>query len=149
MDTNKILYIVIGVAAIAVVGYLVYRFFFSHTSNFTNLTKKGNNAKACKGCGGKSPQRKGKGVLVLYSSLGCPGCEKIKPEWDKAADYVRNVMGESTKEFLPGPEMAKQGIRKVPTIRWYPEGFTPDTTNFVEYVGDRTSESIIDFVESN
>lgn len=84
-------------------------------------------------------------TLVLFTSVGCPACERLAPNWQKVKSNIQSRGLINVQEYQPGPVMARAGVKKVPTIRFYPRGVSND--DHTEYSGDRSYESIIAFVD--
>ncbi len=86
-------------------------------------------------------------VMAFYSQDWCGYCTKFKPTW-------KQFQGQDTKgvkiveiDCAKYPELAKKHkVTGFPTIKYHAGGL--NDTNTVEYSGDRSLQSLIDFVKS-
>ena len=93
--------------------------------------------------------------LVLFSISSDIFCKKMKGEWLKATDYFRdNEICEThmfERDFNDEDRInlfRKANVNVVPTIRLYPKGYNSESTDYIKYRGERTSEDFIKFVEA-
>jgi len=91
-----------------------------------------------------------KDVFVEFYAPWCGHCKRLKPTWDSLGDrYVdikdRVVIAkmDATENDLPGDVPFR--ITGFPTLKFKPAG----SREFVDYDGDRSLESLIEFVEAN
>ncbi len=89
-----------------------------------------------------------KGEIVLYSASWCGVCKSFMPEWNNFSSYaqtnmpfikVTNMVCEDGNEAV----CSQKNIEGYPTVRFY----KPDGKE-VQYEGDRTSTSLIKFVNA-
>lgn len=88
-----------------------------------------------------------KPTLVLFWAQNCPHCHSAKPEFAKAALKIQ-ATGAVDVIDIEGASIPPQDastLPGVPTIRVYPDGYTPGG-RYVEYQGPRTEEGIVSFV---
>lgn len=85
------------------------------------------------------------GKIVLYSSSTCPHCINLKEDWEK---FVGNapVNGYDIHTIIDGDEemLEKEKVQGFPTIKLY-----KGTGEVIEYSGNRTWESFMEFAKSN
>jgi protein disulfide-isomerase-like protein len=92
-------------------------------------------------------------TLALFYAPWCGHCKKIMPIWDKLDETHRsNGLGEITVVKINCDEQQdiakKHSVGGFPTIKLLPQGLNvPDQA--VEYKGDRSYDSIIEFLSSN
>jgi thiol-disulfide isomerase/thioredoxin len=87
-------------------------------------------------------------ALVLFYAEWCGHSKNMTPAWKQASESLKS-QGLNVIEFehgKDGEEMQKHGVKGFPSLRFYPEGFP--SSNFVEYKGDRSAESIIKFAQT-
>jgi len=91
-----------------------------------------------------------KDVFIEFYATWCGHCKRLKPIWDSLGerfadrkDLITIAKMEATENDLP-PSVSFQ-ISGFPTIKFKPAG-SPD---FIDYDGDRSLESLIEFVEAN
>ena len=83
-------------------------------------------------------------VLVLFYGNNCPHCHTLMPAWN---EMKQSLAGKMNIKEIEGqnPEMSNYAqIKGVPTVRLYPKG-VEEHDQFVEYSGDRSSQSLIKF----
>lgn len=93
------------------------------------------------------PQPK-KSTVVLFYADWCGHSRQIKPAWLEASQILKSE-GYQVLEKEHGSakdEIMSQGIQGFPTIRIYPQGYP--SSNFTKYQGDRSAQSIVNFVHS-
>jgi len=90
-----------------------------------------------------------KDVFVMFSAPWCGHCKRLTPIWDDLAarytdlkDKVVIAKMDATENDLP-PSTPFQ-ISGFPTLKLQPAG----SRDFIDYEGDRSLESLIEFVES-
>lgn len=85
-------------------------------------------------------------VVTLYSQEWCGYCKKFKPTWKQFEKQDNGVMVVEI-DCDKYPDLAKKHkVTGFPTIKYHPKGIN-DTTS-VEYSGDRSLQSLADFVKS-
>jgi protein disulfide-isomerase-like protein len=143
--------IAVGVAAIILAAVLVFRHIQSHKSDTeyvpvgiegfdSDNDSPANSAKSSK-------------TLALFYAPWCGHCKTVMPIWDRLDETHRSSgLGEITIIKVNCDEqkdVAKQhGVSGFPTIKLLPQGLNvPDQA--VEYQGDRSYDSLIDFMKSN
>jgi|SRR3972149_7112237 len=94
---------------------------------------------------------KGSGApaIVLFYSNGCPHCKKMMPAWDALVDILGKEENLDAIAISAADNMKEAQYNKImgyPTIRFYPEGYPSD--KFIVYSGDRSTESLLSFVQS-
>jgi|SRR6476646_1302518 len=92
-------------------------------------------------------------TMILFYRPGCPYCEKIQPEWEKfmimaSKKYTNNNNGNSLKIVSvntqeKSPLSEKYNVSGVPYIIKEHNGIS------TAYSGDRTAQSIFNFMISN
>jgi len=92
-----------------------------------------------------------KDVLVEFYAPWCGHCKKLAPTWDelgklyeKAKDQILIAKMDATENDLPSK--ATFQISGFPTIKLFKAGAEKD---IVDYSGNRTLESFVEFLESN
>jgi thioredoxin-like negative regulator of GroEL len=80
-------------------------------------------------------------TLVLFHSLSCPHCTHFMGAWTTLKQQAPQL-GFGTMEFEGKQIDASFGVKGVPTIRFYPEGFAQGKPH-VDYTGPRSAEAII------
>lgn len=140
---NNTVVFFLGLAAASVVGAIVYWLYFSKK---TEKIKDGVEGKS-------SPDKKhsGKPTLVLFYSETCGNCKVMKNDWAAASDVLRKAGLVEVLEFEASKDaktmQAVGDITGFPDIRLYPEGFP--SNNYINYSGDRSEESLIQFAYSS
>ncbi|OBZ70429.1 Protein disulfide-isomerase [Grifola frondosa] len=91
-----------------------------------------------------------KDVFVEFYASWCGHCKRLKPTWDSLGDRYADVKDritiakmEATENDLP-PSVPFR-ISGFPTLKFKKAG----TSDFIDYDGDRSLESLIAFVEEN
>lgn len=84
--------------------------------------------------------------LVLFHADWCPHCKHLLPAWDEVKKAVNGKFLIADIESK-NPIMAHHQLPGFPTIRYFPEGLGT-STKFLEYSGDRSPKSILDFLSS-
>nr|QBK86262.1 MAG: thioredoxin [Marseillevirus LCMAC102] len=91
----------------------------------------------------------GKPALVMFYANSCGHSKAMLPSWQQAHQTL-SQSGQfeliALEQEKYGAEIQKHGISGFPTIRFYPEGFPSE--KFIEYKGNRTTDSLIKFVKS-
>lgn len=95
-----------------------------------------------------SSRASGKPVLVLFHGRQCPHCVAMMPAWDEVKKALFGKMEMRTIEGGDSEMSMYASVNGVPTIRLYPQG-TENMEGFVEYQGDRSAQSIIQFATGN
>ncbi len=97
----------------------------------------------------ETPVQSGKPALVMFYANWCGHSKAILPSWQQMQQTLSQT-GQfeliALEQEKYGDEIQKHGIKGFPTIRFYPEGFPSE--NFIEYKGNRTTDSLIKFVRS-
>ena len=90
-------------------------------------------------------QRQEGPALVLFYGDHCPHCHDMMPAWSEVRKTLEGKL--EVKELeSQNPENANYvPPRGVPTVRLYPNGVS-DKQTFVDYSGDRSPQSIVNFV---
>jgi len=90
-----------------------------------------------------------KPTLVMFKMEGCGHCTNAMPAFIQAAENLSNS-GEFEAIILDATKNAQEckdaQVTGFPTFRLYPEGFP--NANFIPYVGNRSTESLLRFVHS-
>ena len=87
-----------------------------------------------------------KPVMAFYSQNWCGYCKKFKPTWDQFQNQDNGVIILEI-DCEKYPELAKKHkVTGFPTIKYHPGGL--NDTAAVEYNGDRSLQSLIDFANS-
>lgn len=86
--------------------------------------------------------------MVMYGVDWCPHCVKAKPEFEKLG-ATRTIDGKLVEFAVVNPEKDKEAaegkeIKGYPTIHLY----NPDGSLLEEYEGARTSDAILQFLQS-
>lgn len=89
-----------------------------------------------------------KPTFVMFYADWCGHSRSALPEWKKLEDALRGspIACLALNDVQHKKEMTEHGIKGYPTIRMYPTGFP--SSNFVDYPGPRTVESMLDFIKS-
>ena len=87
----------------------------------------------------------GAAKIVLYYVPWCPHCKNVMPEWNKLEKEAEKTGVEVEKvDCEEKPEEAqKQDVEGFPTIILFKNG------KVVNYEGERTSEALKEFINSN
>ena len=99
------------------------------------------------------PSTPSKPMMVLFYMNGCGPCNALKPHWEQFEDAV-NPSGQLEALKFEASQysdvMRQADVKGFPTVRLYPEGFTPQNPNrpFVEYSGPRTFEGLMQFIQT-
>lgn len=89
-----------------------------------------------------------KPTIVLFHAEWCGFCKKMAPEWEKAKKFLENHISVLDFEAKSNPsEIKRNDIAGFPCVRLYLNGYPSD--NYIEYKGNRTADSLIDFVKDN
>ena len=138
--------IVIVILLLVLFGYLGYRYLYSRPGC---LGSWGSAPQGPDGSQGPAPGGSGqKPQVVLYFSHGCPHCVNFLPEWRKFAQFARsNLPQVDVKEIACEGEQQKicmdHKVPGFPTVRMY------KASGQVEYDGNRTAQSLMEFVNKN
>lgn len=95
---------------------------------------------------GLSPEMAKQPCLVMFHAEWCGHCKHLAPEWEK----VKQAVGD--KHLIvdiesKNPLMKNFTLKGFPTIRYFPEGLG-NSNKFDEYQGDRTAETILQFLSA-
>lgn len=95
-------------------------------------------------------QMGGKPTIVLFRSNRCGHCTHMLPSWNQMASTL-SQMGQidviDLEESKDGQIISQHNVSGFPTIRYYPVGFGVGN-QAVEYKGNRTTESLLNFARS-
>jgi len=90
-----------------------------------------------------------KDVFVEFYAPWCGHCKRLKPTWDSLGDHYAKVSEritiakmDATENDIP-PEVPFR-VTSFPTLKFKKAG----TREFLDYSGDRTLESLIEFVDA-
>ena len=86
-------------------------------------------------------------ALVLFHSKTCQHCIKMMPEWSKVKEQLKDTVEVIEKEAndITDEETKLHKISGYPTIKYCPDGLKKPS---VEHDGERTAESIVEFVDN-
>jgi protein disulfide-isomerase-like protein len=145
---NGKIFIAVGVAAVIIAAVLVFRHIHTHKSDPEYVPV---GIESFDG-DSDSPAASAK-TLALFYAPWCGHCKTVMPIWDRLDETHRSSgLGEITIIKVNCDEqkdVAKQhGVSGFPTIKLFPQGLNvPDQA--VEYQGDRSYDSLVDFMKSN
>lgn len=92
-----------------------------------------------------------KGTLVIYKAGWCGACKAISSNWEEAKTFIiNNIPGIKVAEIdheNHADLIRSHGVKGYPTIRFLKCGLE-NPGNYEEYSGNRTSEDIIQFAQS-
>lgn len=130
---------IVGVIALAVVLYLLFgRKSSSHKEGMAEEISTIS-----------PPPTKKKPSLVLFHSNSCGACKALAPAWQefvqKASGAPADIFDRENSTF----DYRTEGVKAYPTIRFYPQGYTPGSTVFSEYNGDRSPTSLLQFLANS
>jgi len=91
-----------------------------------------------------------KDVFIEIYASWCGHCKRLKPIWDELAGRFADVKDKITIAKMDGPENdlppnSPFKISGFPTIKFRAAG----TTEFLDYDGDRSLDSLVEFVQQN
>ena len=96
----------------------------------------------------------GKPTLVLFYGDWCGRSKKIHPTWEKVKSTLTKTDDVELLDFVDDRDKEEiqkasnlPGFRGFPDIRFYPQGYNNGEP--VAYTGDRSEESILQFVYEN
>jgi thiol-disulfide isomerase/thioredoxin len=96
----------------------------------------------------------GKPTLVLFYGDWCDWSKKILPTWEKVKSVLTKTDDVEVLDFEDNRDKEEiqkasnlPGFRGFPDIRFYPQGYNNGEP--VAYTGDRSEESILQFVYEN
>jgi len=103
----------------------------------------------------ETPLSTGKPTLVLFYGDWCGWSKKILPTWENVKEVLSqtndvDVLDFEDKRDKEEIEKASKlpGFKGFPDIRFYPNGYEESETH-IAYTGDRSEESILEFVYTN
>ena len=84
--------------------------------------------------------------LILFYADWCGHCQHMKPDWETAKNMLKvkapNLIIEEVEHSAPKNDKYPQ-IKGYPTIMFFKDG------KYIEYKGDRSTNSIVDFALQN
>jgi len=84
-------------------------------------------------------------VLVEFYAPWCGHCQRLKPEWEKAASELKGKVKVAALDAQQYPVMAGRfQVQGYPTIKFFPAG-AKDFNSAEDYAGGRTASDIIAF----
>ncbi|KAI0268270.1 protein disulfide isomerase [Gloeopeniophorella convolvens] len=91
-----------------------------------------------------------KDVFVEFYATWCGHCKRLKPTWDSLAEHYAAVKDRVIIAKIDAPEndlppSVPFRVAGFPTLKFKPAG----TTEWIDYEGDRSLESLIAFVDEN
>lgn len=89
-----------------------------------------------------------KDVFVEFYAPWCGHCQRLAPVWDTLGEKYANtnvVIAQMDSTENDMPEAAPFAVEGFPTIKFRAAG----QTEFIDYDGDRSLESLVEFVEKN
>lgn len=89
----------------------------------------------------------GKPVLVLFYMDGCGPCKQIWDAWDTVRQRLNDEGQINTLEIESAntQEIRRNNIEGFPTIKMFPSGYPSNVCNSIEYMGNRSVESLLKF----
>ena len=86
-----------------------------------------------------------KTTIILFYALWCPHCQHMKPEWDAAAEKLKQkrkvqIAEVEYSDMSHLPEKYKKGVQGFPTVHKIKGGKVID-----EYYGDRSRDSFVEY----
>lgn len=88
----------------------------------------------------------GKHIVIKFWKTGCPYCEIMKEEFDKASTFFDNVTFLGANCFSTPEFCEDSSIQSYPTIRYYPPY---NKTSTIDFEGDRSADGFADFIMHN
>jgi thiol-disulfide isomerase/thioredoxin len=95
---------------------------------------------------GVPTQRSNEPCMTLFHADWCPHCKHLLPVWEEIKKAVNNQHQLADVESK-NPMMAEHTLKGFPTVRYFPQGMA-NSANYVDYEGDRTPQSILQFLSS-
>jgi len=87
-------------------------------------------------------------VLVEFFAPWCGHCQRLAPEWSKAASELKGKVKVAALDATQHQQMASQfGVQGYPTIKYFPAG-TKTKSSAEDYSGGRTASDIVQFALS-
>lgn len=90
-------------------------------------------------------------TLVLFHMIGCGHCDALMPTWDEVSKSFPSSLKIEASEASISTDLKVDSDKlmkwKAENVRGYPTIVKVQGGNIIEYDGERTKQSILDFVE--